>query len=116
MAYRRTGRKFGRERDQRKAFLRALAAHFILHGKIETTEARAKELRKIVERAVTKGKAQNLQAERHLLRMLPKSSVTKIMKELSLKHKLRPGGYTRIVKLGSRQSDGARMAMIEFVE
>ena len=116
MAYKKRQRKFGRERDQRKAFLRALASNLILHGKIKTTEARAKELRKIVERAVTKGKAQNLQATRLLLRKFPALIVAKIMRELSLKHKLRPGGYTRIVKLGPRQSDGARMAIIEFVE
>lgn len=115
MAYRKKHRKFGRERDQRKAFLRALAGQFISHGKIKTTEARAKELRGIVERAITKGKAQNLQAERHLLRVLPKLSAKKVMSELSLKHKTRPGGYTRIVKLGPRSSDGARMVVLEFV-
>lgn len=110
------GRKFGRERGQRKAFLRNLAGQLIQHERIVTTDARAKELRTKVERFVTYGKKQNLAGLRLLLRTLPKTSAYKVYHELAPRYAERRGGYTRIVKRArARTNDGARMAVIEFV-
>lgn len=102
-------------RDQRRAFLRNLAGSFVLEGKIKTTEVRAKTIRSFVEKAITKGKRQELSTYRQLLRKFPKNAARKIFYELAPKYKHRSGGYTRITKLGPRASDGARMAILEFV-
>jgi len=84
--------------------------------KIQTTEAKAKEVRPLVEKLITKGKKDTLAARRDLLRYLSPSMVNKILKDISPRYQERKGGYTRIVKVAPRKSDGARMAILEFVK
>lgn len=110
------GRKFGRERGQRKAFLRNLTGQLIVRERITTTEARAKELRTVAERMVTYGKRQNVAALRRLMEKLPKAAAYKVYHELASRYAARAGGYTRITKKSrARTNDGAKMAVIEFV-
>ncbi|OGZ33708.1 MAG: 50S ribosomal protein L17 [Candidatus Portnoybacteria bacterium RIFCSPLOWO2_12_FULL_39_9] len=114
MKHKKKGRKFGRKRDQRQALLKGLAANLILMGKITTTEAKAKEVRPVVEKLITKSKKQNLVSIRYLAKYLPVKARKKIM-ELGQRYQERQGGYTRIIKLGPRKRDSAKMAIIEFV-
>lgn len=110
------GRKFGRKKGQRKAFIRTLANNLIQHGKITTTEARAKELRGVVERYVTYGKRQTVSALRTLIRHLPKSAAYKMYHEIAPKYVTRKGGYTRVLKMTKgRRHDASKMAVIEFI-
>jgi len=116
MRHLKKGRKLGLKRGPRKAFLKILAHNLIMKEKIRTTEARAKEIRPIVERMVTYGKKQNLAGMRLLIQKLPKDSAYKMYHELAPRYTDRDGGYTRIIKLGAlRRNDGAKMATIEFV-
>ena len=108
--------KLGREKAPRKALLSNLAVSLIVYEKIETTEAKAKAVRPIVERLVTKGKSKTLHAKRELDKVLPeKKAVKKILEVLGPRYKDRPGGYTRIIKLRERKGDGAPVVQIEFV-
>jgi large subunit ribosomal protein L17 len=112
-----TGRKFGRMRGQRKAFVQGLAHNLIVREKITTTEARAKEIRPVVEKAVTMAKKQTLASLRLLQARFPKPAAEKLYYDLGLRYKGRNGGYLRIVKQGvARKRDGAPVARIEFVE
>lgn len=116
MRHLKKGRKFGRKKGQRKAFIKTLADNLIRHGKITTTEARAKELRPFVERLITYGKKQDLTGLRSLLKYLPKDSAYKVYHEIAPRYKDRQGGYTRIVKKSlQRKQDGSKQALIEFV-
>ncbi len=109
-------RKFGRKTDQRKALLRSLAENLVAHGKVVTTEAKAKELRPFIEKLVTKGKKADLSSRRIIGSKLgTPSAVKKLTDEISKKYGERKGGYTRIVKLGNRGGDASPMALIEFV-
>lgn len=110
-------RKFGRERNQRRAFLRSLAVSLIARGKIKTTLARAKELRPVAERLVTRAKRSEnpVLAHRDARRFLPKEAAAKLVKEIAPRYGTRNGGYTRIIKLNRRSGDASRMAFIEFV-
>lgn len=108
-------RKFHRKRNQRKALLKSLARELFLKGKIKTTEAKAKELRSFAERFVERAKEKNIQNIRYLRRFFDKNVVKKLFEEIGPKYKERKGGYTRILKLGKRTSDGAKMAQIELV-
>lgn len=110
------GRKLSRKTDQRKALLRSLASALFLQEKIKTTEAKAKEVRMFVEQLITKGKSQDLAARKLLQSFLPAAVAKKLFQEISPKYKDRNGGYTRITKLGPRQSDGAKMAIIELMK
>ncbi len=117
MKHLKKGRKFGLKKGKRRAFKRGLAHNLIMKEKILTTEARAKELKKIAERLVSYGKKGNVAGLRLLLKYLPKPSAYKLYHELAPRYLERQGGYTRIVKtLKSRKSDGAKMAYIEFVK
>ena len=109
-------RKFGRVRRVRTALMKSLARSLVIAEKIKTTEAKAKELRPYVEKLVTLGKV-NTPAHRRILasRLGEDSEAKKIVELLSPRYKDRKGGYTRIVKLGRRTSDGSPMAHIEFV-
>jgi len=107
-------RKFSRKRDPRKALLRGLAESLILHEKIQTTEAKAKELRPYIEKLITKAKKQTLASQRSLLKLFSNNIVKKLF-VLSDKYADRQGGYTRIIKLAPRGTDAAKMARIEFV-
>ncbi len=108
---------FGRHPSQRLALIRGLVISLVEHGKIKTTVAKAKELRRHVERAVTLGKKNSLHARRLLLSRYPHpGTVEKILSQWSPHFASRPGGYTRIMKLGPRPGDSAEMAVIEFLE
>lgn len=110
-------RKFGREKNQRHAFVRGLLINLIRHGRIETTLARAKEIRPHVEKLVTLAKDDTV-ARRRLVasRLINQADETaKLFTEYAPKYKTVPGGYTRIIKLPTRLSDGAEKAIIEFV-
>ena len=116
MRHLKKGRKFHRSRDQRRALLRGLARELFLREKIKTTESRAKELRRFAEKLITRAKKGDLAAKRYLLRFLAKNIVKKLMEEIAPRYQERKGGYTRIVRLGPRKSDGAKMAQIELVK
>lgn len=117
MRHRSAHRKLGRKTEHRISLLRNLASSLISHGRIRTTEAKAKELRPFVEKLVTLGKRDSLHARRHALSILPRREVvTKLFSSVSPRFSERPGGYTRILKLAHRQGDGASMAFIEFVD
>jgi large subunit ribosomal protein L17 len=108
-------RKFGRGKDQRKALLKALATALIFEEKIKTTEAKAKTLSKFAEKVITKAKKGGIPARRLLARVFSDKAVKKLVDEIGPKYKERQGGYTRIIKLGARKSDSAKMAIIELV-
>ena len=116
MRHHKHNRKFGRERGQRNALLKSLALSLVLHKKITTTEAKAKEIRPFVEKLITRAKVKTLASRRLLAsRLGDPAAVKELMGTLGPKYQTRPGGYTRILKLPRRLSDGSRMAVIEFV-
>ncbi len=107
----------GRSTKARRGLLRNLVNSLVEHGRITTTVTKAKELRRHVERAVTLGKKGTLHARRVLLSRYPKpSTVEALMKDIGPRFKTRPGGYTRVIKLGTRKGDCAEMAFIEWVD
>jgi len=114
MRHHNKNRKFGRVRKQRKALVSSLASSLIKHGKIETTEAKAKELRPYVEKLVTKAKKGDLNSRRLVASKIGPST-TKLFNDIAPHYTERKGGYTRITKLGVREGDGSKMAKIEFV-
>lgn len=116
MRHRKVIKKLDRPAAQRKALLRNLASNLVLHEKIRTTEAKAKVLQSVVEKAITAGKKPTLTSRRKLLTLFyTEHPVNKILEVLGPRYAARPGGYTRIVKLGSRKNDGAEMVRIELV-
>jgi large subunit ribosomal protein L17 len=115
-AHRIAGRKLSRDKDQRIALLRGLTAELVQHERITTTLAKAKETRVVAEKLITHGKKGTLHHRRLALSQVPnKKAVEKVFDELAPRYAQRPGGYTRITKLGPRQGDGAAMAVIELV-
>ena len=110
-------RKFGRDKSQKKALLNSLALNLIVREKIKTTEPKAKELRPFIEKLVTSAKKNDLATRRVIISKLSNRSkeVKKLFEVLAPKYKDVKGGYTRVLKLGARKSDGAKMAIIEFV-
>ncbi|MGI8827477.1 MAG: 50S ribosomal protein L17 [Chloroflexota bacterium] len=117
MRHRKAGRRLGVPTDRRIALLRGLAAALLQHEAIKTTEPRAKELRRFVERLVTISKRNDVPSRRLAVRRLPdKHMVQKLFEVYGPRYQTRPGGYTRIVKLGPRHGDAAPMVRIEFVE
>ncbi len=116
MRHRKAGRQLRRTSEQRLALLRNLASSLIEHGAIETTEAKAKELRPFVEKLVTKAKEGTVHARRLAGRHVHRrETADKLFRELGPKFAARQGGYTRILKTAARRGDGAEMARIEFV-
>ena len=111
----RKGRKFARKTDQRKAFLKSLVSALFLKEKIKTTKARAKEISSIAEKYITRAKEGDLAATRFLNEIFTKQITEKLIKKIAPQYKERKGGYTRIVKLGRRTTDGAELAQIELV-
>ncbi|MDO8265085.1 MAG: 50S ribosomal protein L17 [Candidatus Parcubacteria bacterium] len=109
-------RKFGRKTDQRKAFIKALISALILKGKIKTTLARAKAIAPATEKLITRAKKGDMASKRLLIRFLSPKLTEKLIKEIAPSYKERNGGYTRIIKTGPRQEDGAKMAIIELVK
>lgn len=117
MRHRKAGRSLRRTSEQRLALLRNLATSLIEQGAIETTEAKAKELRPFVEKLITKARAGTLHARRLAGKHVQKrEAADKLFQEVGPKFAKRAGGYTRILKTGSRKGDGAEMARIELVE
>jgi large subunit ribosomal protein L17 len=116
MRHRNTTKTLGRKKASREAMLRNLATSIILHESVKTTSAKAKVVRPIVERAVTRGKENTIHNRRELMKLLmTEGAVNKTLEVLGPRYATRPGGYTRITKLGSRQGDGADMVEISFV-
>jgi large subunit ribosomal protein L17 len=147
MRHKKAGRQFGRNTSHRRAMFRALAANLVAHERIETTDAKAKELRRVAERLITRAirlgplaftphdqlsdadRARRLAAQRNVGRFLHRFTVVqkdgqdqkidlleKVFVDLAIRFHGRPGGYTRIIKLGRRRGDNAPMSLIEFVE
>jgi len=110
-----TGRKLGRKRDQRKALIKSLLNNLVLHEKIKTTEAKAKEIRPKIEKLITRAKKNDLSSRRYLAKYLKDRNAKKLISKIAPKYNNRPGGYTRIIKLGFRKGDASQMANIEFV-
>ena len=123
-------RKLGRTSSQRKAMLRDLATDLIVHERIQTTEARAKELRSVVEKMITLGKRGDLHARRQAAQFIRREVVTtadeegnekeifaiqKLFDNVAPRYADRQGGYTRIMKMGPRRGDGAPVVVIELV-
>jgi len=110
-------RKFGRVRKVRNALIKTLALNLIVRGKIKTTLPKAKELRPFIEKLVTSAKKGDMATRRFVVSTLAnrRPEVKKLFEVIAPKYGKRSGGYTRVLKLGSRKSDGASMAVIEFV-
>ncbi|HAR5208984.1 TPA: 50S ribosomal protein L17 [Staphylococcus aureus] len=119
-------RKLGRTSDQRKAMLRDLATSLIISERIETTEARAKEVRSVVEKLITLGKKGDLSSRRNAAKTLrnveilnedetTQTALQKLFGEIAERYTERQGGYTRILKQGPRRGDGAESVIIELV-
>lgn len=117
MRHRKKKKILDRKTGPRKALLRSLATNLVMYEKIKTTDGKAKVLRPIVEKIITKGKNNNLVTRRELKKYLYlENAVRKVLEELSPRYKDRKGGYTRIIKIGSRQGDAAKIVQIEFVQ
>ncbi|SRR3990170_463392 len=116
MRHRVAGRKFDRPTDQRLALFRGQVTDLLRHEKIQTTEAKAKEVRALAEQIITLGKDATLHSRRQALRFVTDPDVVKkVFDDIAPRYADRRGGYTRILKLGPRQGDGARMAQLELV-
>jgi len=118
-------RKLGRNSAQRKALLRDLVTDLIINERIETTESKAKELKRLADKMVTLGKRGDLHARRQAAQTIRfertqtesnEFALQKLFSDIAPRFKTRKGGYTRVLKLGQRRGDGAEMAIIEFVE
>ena len=117
MRHKKKGRKLGRKISNRKALLRNLACQLILHKKIKTTDPKAKELRSFIEPLITLAKKGNLHSRRLVIKKIPKKDIVRILfEEIAPLFSSRPGGYTRITKLGRRDNDRAPVSIIEFVD
>ena len=116
-SHRRRTKYFARDFNGRKALIRGLIISLVEHGRISTTVDRAKEARRHAEKAITVGKKGDMATYRLLLSRIPhKPTIDTIIKDLSVRFKERPGGYTRIIKIGRRPGDTAEMAFLEFVD
>ncbi|MEW6324015.1 MAG: 50S ribosomal protein L17 [Nitrospirota bacterium] len=116
MRHRVAGRQFGRNSGHRKALLRNLAVALVEHERLETTVAKAKELRRVADRLLTWGKDGSLQARRLAQSMLQRHGlVVKLFNDIAPRLTDRAGGYTRIIKTRRRAGDNAPMAMVELV-
>jgi large subunit ribosomal protein L17 len=117
MRHGKSGRRLGRTTSHREAMFRNLVTSFLNHEKITTTDAKAKEIRSVAEKMITLGKRGDLHSLRQAASYIrEKSVVTKLFSTIAPRYKDRPGGYTRIVKLGVRQGDAAAVSLIELVE
>ena len=116
MRHRVAGRKLGRSTGHRRALYRNLVTDLLRYEKITTTEAKAKEVSGYVEKFITRAKKKGLATQRLMAKSFSKDLVKKLLDELAPRYKNRPGGYTRIIRLGARKSDAARMTIIELVK
>jgi len=117
MRHQKTRHKLSRDSAHRKALLMNLSKEIIEHERIETTAAKARAVKPVVERLITLGKRRDLHARRQALSSLAqdKFAVHKLFEDLAPRYVDRPGGYTRILKLGPRRSDATEMVFIELV-
>jgi len=116
MRHAKAGRQLRRTGEQKLALMRSLASSLIERGAIETTEAKAKELRPFVEKLITKAKTGTLHARRLAVRHVQKREIAdKLFQEIGPRYATRAGGYTRILKLGPRRSDASEMVYLELV-
>jgi large subunit ribosomal protein L17 len=116
-SHRRRIKHFSRKSGPRKALLSGILSSLVEHGRITTTVDRAKEVRRHIEKAITLGKKGDLATRRLLLSRYPANDVgSTILDDLSVRFKTRPGGYTRVIKIGRRPGDTAEMAFLEFVD
>ena len=116
MRHRKKGRKLQRTASHRRAMLRNLATSLFRHERIETTTAKAKELRPYAERLITLARRGDLHARRLVARKIQDREILgKLFDEISTRYAERPGGYTRILKLGNRKGDAAEISLIELV-
>ena len=117
MRHKKRGRKLGRKAGHRKALLRNLACQLILHKKIKTTDSKAKELRSFIEPVITLALKNSLHARRLVIKKIPKKDVVRILfEEIAPLYSTRPGGYTRVTKLGLRDNDRAPVSIIELLD
>ena len=117
MRHRRSGRKLGRDSAHRKALYSNLAGALIEHGRIKTTEAKAKEVRPIAEQMITLGRRGDLHARRQAMAYLRSQQVVHtLFAEVAPRFRDRPGGYSRIIRIGPRPGDAAEMAYLELVD
>jgi large subunit ribosomal protein L17 len=117
MRHHRAGKKLGRDAAQRRALYANLASSLIEHGRIKTTEAKAKAVKPIAEQMITLGRRGDIHARRQALAFLRTQEVVhQLFSEVAPRFSDRPGGYTRIVKLGPRQGDAAEMVYLELVD
>ena len=117
MRHNKAGRRLGRTTSHREAMFRNMVTSLLNHEKITTTDAKAKEIRSVAEKMITLGKRGDLHAMRLAASYIrEKSVVTKLFSTIASRYKDRPGGYTRIIKLGIRQGDAAPVSLIELVE
>ncbi|MCH7933474.1 MAG: 50S ribosomal protein L17 [Gemmatimonadetes bacterium] len=117
MRHRHKGRTLSRTASHKKATMRNMATSLFRHERIETTTAKAKELRPFAERLITLGKRGDLHARRLAGRLIADRQVLgKLFDDIGPRFAERPGGYTRILKLGNRRGDAAEMALIELVD
>lgn len=117
MRHNKSGRRLGRNSSHRKAMLRNMVTSLLDQEKITTTDARAKEVRKLAEKMITLGKKGDLHARRQALSVVQdKKVVAKLFDRLAPRYAERNGGYTRIMKVGNRAGDNAPVSIIEFVE
>lgn len=116
MRHRKDHRKLNRSPSHRKAMLRNMVTSLLEHEQIRTTDARAKEVRRVAERMITLGKRGTLHARRQALEVLRSRDVaSKVFTDLADRYRERPGGYTRIIKLGRRTGDAAPMSMVQLL-
>src|ERR687886_479042 len=116
MRHQKQGRKLGRDSAHRRALYATMTGQLIEHGRIKTTLAKAKELRPVAERMITLGKRGDLHAHRQAVSFLRRKDIAhQLFADIAPRYTERPGGYTRIVKLGPRQGDAAEMAYLELV-
>lgn len=117
MKHRVSGKKLSRNIKQRKALFKNLINALVLHGQVKTTEAKAKAVRGLVDKLITKAKTQSLHSRRLIAAFLQnKKAVNKIVDELAPLFKKRPGGFTRIIRLGKRKGDDAMVVNLELVD
>ena len=116
MRHRRAGRRLGRTSSHRKALMRNLVTSLFEHEKITTTDAKAKELRGVADKMITLGKRGTLHARRQAMSFIRSNRVTKkVFEELSPRYSERMGGYTRVIKVGTREGDNALLSVIELM-
>jgi large subunit ribosomal protein L17 len=117
MRHNKSGKRLGRNSSHRKAMMRNMVTSLFAHEKITTTDIRAKELRKIADKMITLGKRGDIHARRQAMQVIrDRKVVGKLFDLVAPRYKDRPGGYTRIIKLGQRAGDNASLSLIELVE